>query len=348
MAFNAALRIAAELLVVTAMMPFAFVGAGQAQDYPTRPIRIIVPTQPGGMSDILSRLYAQKLTERTGATVVVENKTGANGVLAADYVAKSAPDGYTIFLGFQGTQSVMQHLDPKLPYDPVKDFAPVVLLASNPSILAVHPSFPARTVKEFVEVVKAKPGTYSYASAGFGTTHHLAAELFKLAANVDIAGVTYRGAAPANQDVIAGHVPIVFDSIGNAMTNVRAGTVRAPGGDGDGAVTDAAGRADHGRGRLPRRRSPRPGSHSSFPPRRRRRSWTGSISMRMKSSPHPTSASASPTRASHCRWARPPGSAPMSTRKPGAGAILSARRTFSFRRPIAVVAAASNRSEHAK
>jgi tripartite-type tricarboxylate transporter receptor subunit TctC len=226
MAFNAAWRIAAGLLVVTAMMPFAFVGAGQAQDYPTRPIRIIVPTQPGGMSDILSRLYAQKLAERTGATVVVENKTGANGVLAADYVAKSAPDGYTIFLGFQGTQSVMQHLDPKLPYDPVKDFAPVVLLASNPSILAVHPSFPARTVKEFVEAVKAKPGTYSYASAGFGTTHHLAAELFKLAANVDIAGVTYRGAAPANQDVIAGHVPIVFDSIGNAMTNVRAGTVR--------------------------------------------------------------------------------------------------------------------------
>ena len=227
MAFNAALRIAARLMVVIAMMPFAFVGASQAQDYPTRPIRIIVPTQPGGMSDILSRLYAQKLAERTGATVVVENKTGANGVLAADYVAKSAPDGYTIYLGFQGTQSVLQHLDPKLPYDPAKDFAPVVLLASNPSILAVHPSFPARTVKEFVEVVKAKPGTYSYASAGFGTTHHLAAELFKLAADVDIAGVTYRGAAPANQDVIAGHVPIVFDSIGNAMTNVRAGTVRA-------------------------------------------------------------------------------------------------------------------------
>src|SRR3954451_22592129 len=189
---------------------FCLAWAAHAQDYPNRPVRIIVPTQAGGVSDILSRTFANLVQSRTGATVVVENRTGANGVLAADYVAKSAPDGYTVYLGFQGTQSVMQHLDPKLPYDPVKDFAPVVLLASNPSILAVHPSFPARTVKEFVEAVKAKPGTYSYASAGFATTNHLAGKLYKLAANVDIAGVISRGAPPANQDVIAGHVPIVF------------------------------------------------------------------------------------------------------------------------------------------
>ena len=201
--------------------------SASSQEYPTQPIRIIVPTQPGGMSDILSRMFAQKLKEKTNATTIVENRTGANGVLAADYVAKSAPDGYTIYLGFQGTQSVLQHLDPKLPYDPAKDFVPVVLLASGPSVLAVHPSFPARTVQELVRLAKEKPGGYSYASAGFGTTHHLAAELFKLAAGVDLIGVTYRGAAPANQDVIAGHVPIVFDNIGNAMTNVRAGTVRA-------------------------------------------------------------------------------------------------------------------------
>ena len=207
----------------------ALVGASPAysQDYPSKPIRIIVPTQPGGMSDIVSRLFGQMLTERTGATVVVENKTGANGALAADYVAKSAPDGYTMYLGFQGTQSVLQHLDPKLPYDPAKDFAPVVLLATGPTVLAVHPSFPAKTVKELVALAKQSPGKYTYASAGFGTTHHLTAEMFKLAAEVDIGGVTYRGAAPANQDVIAGHVPIVFDNIGNAMVNVRAEKVRA-------------------------------------------------------------------------------------------------------------------------
>jgi tripartite-type tricarboxylate transporter receptor subunit TctC len=207
----------------------ALVGASPAysQDYPSKPIRIIVPTQPGGMSDIVSRLFGQMLTERTGATVVVENKTGANGALAADYVAKSAPDGYTIYLGFQGTQSVLQHLDPKLPYDPAKDFAPVVLLATGPTVLAVHPSFPATSVKELVALAKQSPGKYTYASAGFGTTHHLTAEMFKLAAGVDIGGVTYRGAAPANHDVIAGHVPIVFDNIGNAMVNLRAEKVRA-------------------------------------------------------------------------------------------------------------------------
>jgi tripartite-type tricarboxylate transporter receptor subunit TctC len=197
------------------------------EGFPDQPVRIIVPTQAGGMADILSRVFAQKVKERSGATVIVENKTGANGVLAADYVAKSAPNGLTVLIGFQGTQAVLPHLDPKLPYKPMTDFDPVVLIASAPCVLVVHPSFPAKTVKEFVEIVKQKPGGYSYASAGFGTTHHLAAELFKIAAGVDLIGVTYRGAAPANQDVIAGHIPIVFDNLGNAMNNIHAGNVRA-------------------------------------------------------------------------------------------------------------------------
>jgi len=226
MAFNAALRIAARLMVVIAMMPFAFVGASQAQDYPTRPIRIIVPTQPGGMSDILSRLYAQKLAERTGATVVVENKTGANGVLAADYVAKSAPDGYTIYLGFQGTQSVLQHLDPKLPYDPAKDFAPVVLLASNPSILAVHPSFPARTVKEFVEVVKANPGKFNYASTGNGTGTHLAFAEFVARAGLKMEHVPYKGGPEAIQSVIAGQTCCIMNQVQTVIPHWKAGRVR--------------------------------------------------------------------------------------------------------------------------
>ena len=219
--------LALPLALVSAFaLPGPVAAQAQADAFPLQPIRIIVPAPSGGMADILSRVFAQKLKERTNATVVVEIPTGANGGLAADLVAKSTPDGYTIFIGFQGTQSVLAHLDPKLPYDPAKDFAPIILLATAPCVLVVHPAFPARTASELVALAKQKPGAYSYASAGFGTTHHLAAELFKVATGVEIAGVTYRGAAPANQDVIAGHIPIVFDNIGNAMNNIRAGTVR--------------------------------------------------------------------------------------------------------------------------
>jgi tripartite-type tricarboxylate transporter receptor subunit TctC len=198
-----------------------------AQDFPNRPIRIIVPTAPGGMSDVLSRTFATKLTERTGHTVTVENRTGGAGVIAANYVAKSPADGYTIYLGFHGTQSVLQHLDPKLPYDPAKDFAPVVFLTTGPNVLVVHPSVSAHSVQELVALAKAKPGGLTYASAGIGTTPHLIAEQFKLHAGIEIVGTHYRGAAPANQDVIAGHVPITFDLIGNAMGNIREGRFRA-------------------------------------------------------------------------------------------------------------------------
>jgi tripartite-type tricarboxylate transporter receptor subunit TctC len=201
----------------------------QSQDFPSRPIRIIVPTPPGGMSDIVSRTFAAKVQERTGKVVVVENRTGANGVLAADYVAKSAPDGYTIYLGFHGTNSVLQHLDAKLPYNPDKDFAPVVFLVTGPTVLVVHPSVPAKTIKELIELAKTKPGGLSYASAGIGTTPHLVAEQFKLYTGTDITGVQYRGAAPANQDVLAGHVPMTFDLIGNAMNNIKEGKFRALG-----------------------------------------------------------------------------------------------------------------------
>lgn len=214
------------LFLLACVFSCCFNSLAHAQGYPNRPIRIIVPTQPGGVSDILSRAFANQVQRLTGAVVIVENRTGANGELAAEYVAKSAPDGYTVYLGFQGTQSVLPHVEPNLPYDAARDFAPVVLLATSPSVLVVHPSFPARTVKELVDLAKAKPGLYSYASAGFGTTHHLAAEMFKLAAGVDLTGVTYRGAAPANQDVIAGHVPIEFDNLGLAVNNIRGGLVR--------------------------------------------------------------------------------------------------------------------------
>ncbi len=217
------------LALVAAAALLATADVARAQDYPNRPVRIVVPTAPGGMSDILSRTFAAKVQDRTGRIVVVENRTGANGVIAADHVAKSAPDGYTIYLGFHGTNSVLQHLDAKLPYDPAKDFAPVVFLATGPTVLVVHPSVPATTVQELIALAKTKPGGLSYASAGIGTTPHLVAEQFKLYTGTDITGVQYRGAAPANQDVLAGHVPMTFDLIGNAMNNIREGKFRALG-----------------------------------------------------------------------------------------------------------------------
>ena len=198
-----------------------------AQKFPDQPIHIIVPSQPGAIADTLSRVFAEKVKERTGATVIVENKTGANGVLAASFVAKSPPNGLTILLGYQGTMAVMPHLDPNLPYKPLSDFVPVVWVASAANVLVVHPSFPAKNVKQLVDLAKQKPGGYSYASAGFGSGQHLSAELFKIAAGVDIVGVNYRGTAPANQDVIAGRVPMMFDSLGNAVNNIEAGNVRA-------------------------------------------------------------------------------------------------------------------------
>jgi tripartite-type tricarboxylate transporter receptor subunit TctC len=216
-------------LALAACLALAAVTAARGQDYPNRPVRIIVPTAPGGMSDIVSRTFAAKVQERTGRIVVVEDRTGANGVLAADYVAKSAPDGYTIYLGFHGTNAVLQHLDAKLPYDPAKDFAPVVFLVTGPTVLVVHPSVPANTVQELIALTKSRPGGLTYASAGIGTTPHLVAEQFKLATGANIVGVQYRGAAPANQDVLAGHVPMTFDLIGNAMNNIREGKFRALG-----------------------------------------------------------------------------------------------------------------------
>jgi tripartite-type tricarboxylate transporter receptor subunit TctC len=213
-------------IVLAALGVVAGIGAAATQDYPTRPIRIVVPTPPGGMSDLVSRVYAQRLTEKTKHVVIVENKTGSNGVLAADFVAKSPPDGYTIYLGYHGTQSVLQHLDPKLPYDPAKDFAPVVLLTTGPTFLAVHPASPWKSVRDVVDAARAKPKSLTYAHAGIGTTSHLVAEQFKVFAGIEIVPVPYRGQAPANQDLVAGHVSMTFDLIGNGMPNVRAGTVR--------------------------------------------------------------------------------------------------------------------------
>ncbi len=198
-----------------------------AQQYPAQPIKIIVPTAPGGIADQMARIVAQKLGE-SGKTVVVENRTGAAGTIAADAVAKAPPDGYTLYMGFHGTQAILPHLM-KLPYDAAKDFAPVILITASSNVLIVHPAVPAKSVRELVAYAKANPGKVSYASQGNGSSGHLAGEQFKQIAGVDLVHVPYRGAAPALQDLLAGQVSMLFDIVPLTKEQLAAGRVRALG-----------------------------------------------------------------------------------------------------------------------
>jgi tripartite-type tricarboxylate transporter receptor subunit TctC len=197
----------------------------QAQQFPSQPIKIIVSLAPGGVADIVARALAQKLGE-TGKTVLVENRTGAGGAIGADAAAKSAPDGYTLYMGFHATQSILPHLT-KLPFDPAKDFTPVIFIATSPNILVVHPSVPVRTPKELVAHVKANPGKLTYGSPGVGSSGHLAGEQFRQLHELDIVPVHYRGAAPALQDLVAGQVSMMFDIVPLTKEQLAGGRVRA-------------------------------------------------------------------------------------------------------------------------
>lgn len=212
--------LAAVLALVTAAAPVS------AQEYPAKPVRVIVPTAPGGMADILARLFAQKFGETTKQTVIVENKAGAGGVIAADFVAKSPADGYTIYVGFHATNSILPTLDPKLPYNPAKDFAPIIHLANLPNVLVVNSKVEAKSVKELVELARSKPGGLSYASQGMGSSGHIAGEQFRLLTGTNIVHVPYKGAAPALQDLIAGNVPMMFDIVPFALQHIKDGSVR--------------------------------------------------------------------------------------------------------------------------
>jgi tripartite-type tricarboxylate transporter receptor subunit TctC len=198
-----------------------------AQDYPAKPVRIIVPTAAGGLTDLLPRTLAQRLQVTTKQAWIVENRAGAGGIIGAEAAAKASADGYTLMMGFHGTQSILPALGVKLPYDPDKDFAPIIHVASVPNVLVVNPSVPAKTVQELVALAKAKPGSVSFASQGNGSSGHMAGEMFKLAAGIDIVHVAYRGAAPAMQDLMGGQVTMMFDILPLAMANVRAGKLRA-------------------------------------------------------------------------------------------------------------------------
>lgn len=201
-------------------------GRAHAQDYPTRPVRVIVTTGPGGQGDITARLVAAKLTESLGQSFYIENMPGGGGNIAMTAAARATPDGTTILAA---TSNIVTNISlyPKIPYDPYKDFEPISLMCSSPHVLVVHPSVPAKSVNELVALAKADPGKYSYASAGRGTPAHLAGELFKLAFAVDITHVPFNGGGPASQSTLGGHVPIAVSALPTAVTYIRGGQFRA-------------------------------------------------------------------------------------------------------------------------
>lgn len=199
----------------------------RAQAWPARPVTLVVPFAAGGAVDIVGRLLATHLAARLGQPVTVDNRPGAGANIGAEVVARATPDGHTLLLTSPGPMAINQFLYRRLAFDPERDFAPVALVARNPSILVVHPDFPARTPQEWIAAVRAAPGRFNYASSGNGTTGHIIVELLKIRTGLDIQHVPYRGAAPAMQDLIAGRVQMTVDSITSVIQQVNAGAVRA-------------------------------------------------------------------------------------------------------------------------
>ena len=202
-------------------------GAAAQPAFPAKPIRFVVPFPAGGPLDITARAIGQELNRSLGQPVIVDNRPGAGGNIGADVVAKSPPDGHTILMGAVSTHAINPTLYAKIPYDPIRDFAPVTLVTSVPNVLVLHPSVPARNVKELIAIAKARPGQLNFASGSTGSAGHLAGELFKTMAGVDMVHVPYKGAAPAVVDLLAGHVSLMFDNMSSALPNVKTGRVRA-------------------------------------------------------------------------------------------------------------------------
>jgi tripartite-type tricarboxylate transporter receptor subunit TctC len=211
----------------TAGLLLALTVAAAAQDYPSKPVRIVIPFPPGGFNDIVGRIVATQLTERLGKQVVVENRPGAGGIIAGEMVANAPKDGHTLLIVSLAI-SVNPHLY-KMPYDPRTAFAPVAVLATAPNVLSVHQDVPAKSIRELIAMAKQKPGDLKYASSGIGTFMHLGPELFKLMAGVDILHVPFKGAGPALIDVAGGHTHMSFGSVPSTMAHIRSGKVRALG-----------------------------------------------------------------------------------------------------------------------
>ena len=211
-------------LIVATCITASTVGA---QTYPTKPLRFIVPFAPGGGTDITGRLIALKLSEALGKPVVVDNRGGAGGVIGADLVAKAVPDGYTLLLGSPGPLTINPNLQAKMPYDTLRDFAPVSLTTISPFMLTVHPSVNATNVKELIALVKAKPDALNYGSGGNGSVAHLSTELFKAIAGIQLTHVPYKGSSQSLVDVLSGRLQIMFDNLPIVLPSVRAGKLRA-------------------------------------------------------------------------------------------------------------------------
>jgi tripartite-type tricarboxylate transporter receptor subunit TctC len=219
-------RLLRAFFILIAMVSLAPIVMGQ-QAYPNKPVRIIVPYPPGGTADIVGRTIAEKLGVIWGQSVIVENRAGAGGTIGVDAAAKAAPDGYTMVLGVTGPLTIAPSINPQLAYDPLRDLLPVTLVAAVPSLIAVHPSVPARDLKELIALAKSQPGKLTFASAGNGTSVHIAGELLKSMAGVDILHVPYKGGVPALNDLMGGQVSMIIENMPQLLPQVRAGKIRA-------------------------------------------------------------------------------------------------------------------------
>jgi tripartite-type tricarboxylate transporter receptor subunit TctC len=219
-------------LAAAAAIGLAIAAGAAADDYPNKPVRLIVPFPPGGSNDVVGRLIAKQLTDKLGQNVFVDNRGGAGSLIGTEALAKSAPDGYTLGIGSIAF-AVNPALHKQLPYDPYKFFEPVSILATGPNVLVVHPDLPVKSVAELIALAKKEPGKLNYASAGVGSFQHLGGELFKLLAKVDIVHVPYKGGGPAMQDVVAGHIKIMFSSLIQTTPFIKSGNLRALGTGGE-------------------------------------------------------------------------------------------------------------------
>lgn len=216
-------RLGAALAVIAAT---AVITAAAAADFPQRPIRFVVPFAAGGTSDIIGRILSARMQEGLGQSLVVDNRGGAGGTIGTDIVAKATPDGYTLVLASNGTHAIVPYLYKKLPYDPIKDFAPVSMVAITPTVLAANPDLPVKSVKDLVALAKAKPGTLAFGSSGVGSTSHLAGEMLGVMAGIQMTHVPYKSASAAYPDVFSARVPLIFDTALSMMQHIKANRVR--------------------------------------------------------------------------------------------------------------------------